>query len=81
MMAGAADFHHVNLGRVLALLAAILAALLGGATTGLARALVLRPLVRHLSLPPFSTRRSRVWPKFRTAPPQRSSPEEVMSDE
>src|SRR5437763_5396119 len=37
MMAGAADLHHVNLGRVLALLAAILAVLRRGATAGRAR--------------------------------------------
>src|SRR5215203_2704132 len=49
VMTGAADLHHVNLGRVLALLAAILAALRSRTAAGLARALLLL-LVRHLNL-------------------------------
>src|SRR5438270_2114751 len=75
VVTGAADFHHVNLGRVLALLAAILAVLRRGATTRRARALVLRLLVRHLNPPPFSTRCGRVFSldKFRPAKPPRSS--------
>src|SRR5437763_5020367 len=66
MMAGAADLHHVNLGRVFALLAAILAVLRRGATAGRARALVLRLLVRHLNLPPFfdSSRSGSFAPSF-----------------
>ena len=58
VVAGAADLHHVNLGRVLTLLAAILAALRRGAAAGLSRALVLRLLVSHL-VPPSCKRRGR----------------------
>ena len=58
VVAGAAYLHHVNLGRVLTLLAAILAALRRGAAAGLSRALVLRLLVSHL-VPPSCKRRGR----------------------
>ena len=58
-MAGAAYLHHVNLGRVLTLLAAILAVLRRGAAARLARALLPLSLVRHLKPPPLSSRRGR----------------------
>src|SRR5215213_6419201 len=50
VVAGAGYFEVYVLRRVLALLAAILTALRRRAVAGLARALVLRPLVRHLNL-------------------------------
>src|SRR2546423_10558489 len=59
MMAGAAYLHHVNLGRVLTLLAAILAVLGRLAAARLARALLPLILVRHLKPPPLSSRRGR----------------------
>jgi hypothetical protein len=78
VMAGAADLHHVNLGRVLALFAAILAVLRRGAAASLTRALSLF-LVSHLEhsssfesllsgccLPLVSTRNAaKVKPKVR----------------
>src|SRR5919205_1660798 len=48
VVAGAAYLHHVDLGRVLALLATVLAVLRRGAAAGLTRALVLTVLVGHL---------------------------------
>jgi hypothetical protein len=54
MMAGATDFHHVNLGRVFALLAAILAARSRRAAARLARALVLRLVVSHFRVTSFN---------------------------
>ena len=58
VVAGATDLHHVNLGRVLALLAAILAVLGRAAAAGFARALVRILLVSHL-VPPSCKRRGR----------------------
>ncbi|MDT7688090.1 MAG: hypothetical protein QOE46_849 [Acidobacteriota bacterium] len=83
VMAGAADLHHVNLGRVLALLAAILAALRRGATTGLARTLLLLTLVRHLNLLISSTRCSGrgILTQVSTRDPAKVKPEEGMRDE
>src|ERR1700760_1000165 len=54
MMTGAADLHHVNLGRVLALLAAILAALRRRTTARRARALALRLFVSHFRVTSFN---------------------------
>ena len=73
VVAGAADLHHVNLGRVLTLLATVLAALRRLAAAGFARALVLSLLVCHL-VPPCCKRRGRgcpLCPKFHPAAPSR----------
>src|SRR5947209_7245618 len=78
MMAGAAYLHHVNLGRVLTLLAAILAVLRRLAAARLARALLPLILVRHLKPPPLSSRRGRelFGPSFNPRRRKGQAPEE-----
>lgn len=54
VMTATADLHYANLGRILALLAAILAALRRSASACFARALIACLLVCHFNQPPLS---------------------------
>src|SRR5215207_167276 len=73
VVAGAGYFEADGLRRVLALLRAVLAALRRGAVAGLASALGLLPLVRHLNLLVFDCSWSGyLWPKFRPGAARKS---------